>query len=265
MRIGVIPLLEDLIRYNSEMCRVFGACVEIRNTARKLQKAATEMELLASNGVVRAAKLTAGKGRSFRVLAEYLTEVPVRVQPEIDGLEEICTRLAANTAEGSNVVRLFYLLISGLLELRRSQQDFDPDEEKAARFTRPEEIEALMERITLAASDRHLAENAVQVGHLSEATVQDMRRLLRDSEDAIEESWRKLEAIQTVARTARYLAQCVAIEAARAEAGRQDFETLSSDINTTIDELEATLAMLEDASKKGRSLLRALILEVDTA
>ena len=256
-------MLEDLIRYNSDMCRVFGACVDIRNTARTLQKAATEMELLASNGVVRAAKLTAGKGRSFRVLAEYLTEVPIRVQPEIDGLEEICARLAGNTAEGSNVVRLFYLLISGLLQLRRSQDDFDPDEEEAARFTRPEEIEALIERITLATRDKHVAENAVQVGHLSESNIQNMRTLLLDSESAIEESWRKLEAIQTVARTARYLAQCVAIEAARAETGGEDFETLSSDINATIDELELTLTTLENASKKGRTLLRALIQEVN--
>ncbi len=114
--------IDGLVRYNREMNLVFGACIEIRTTAARLDSSMLEMELLARNGVARAARLPEDRGAALLTLAQILADLPRRIRTVIRSLEERCQTLTRNTADASNSIRLHYELVRSLLVIRRRLQ-----------------------------------------------------------------------------------------------------------------------------------------------
>ncbi|MEM7676885.1 MAG: hypothetical protein AAF449_12850 [Myxococcota bacterium] len=102
-------MIPELFEYNRQVNRVFGVCVDVQNTARPLARLANQMELLARNGVVHAAKLDLDLGRPLSVLTSFLSELPDQIEPSIVNIERTCGLLAVAVAECTNHIRTCYL------------------------------------------------------------------------------------------------------------------------------------------------------------
>lgn len=106
--------VSQLLACNREMSRVFGACITVQNTAHGLRRTTRDMELLARNGVARAARIDGDDGRPLLALADILSGLPGQIGPEVDELESLCDTLARHTADCSHDVRIYTQLVSGL-------------------------------------------------------------------------------------------------------------------------------------------------------
>ena len=91
-----------IARYQLMITRMFGISVDILNVARSLESMAFEMQLLARNGVVQAAKVSAGEGKALLALAGILSSYPGTITPEVEELGMQCKAIARQTAECSS-------------------------------------------------------------------------------------------------------------------------------------------------------------------
>lgn len=258
-------MIQALIDYNRDMNRVFGTCVRIQGTARHLGDSNLEIELLARNGVAEAARLPEGKGRSLLVLAEVLSELPDQIRPDVDNIETLCERLARNTADCSNVVRLYYQLVSSLLvtvdELGEPTDGTTRRAKEALRaqsYLRGEDIGSL--KSFLEAKDT-FATRSRSSTMLSDRCRENLGRIgerLSESENILCEVFDRIRSILTFGRTARYLAQNIAIEAAAIGPDGANFTNLSRTIHDVVDQLEKNLSALRQSADKGEGLLESL-------
>ena len=69
-------MLDALFECNRKVNLVFGVCVDVQNVAAPLAGASFSIELLAHNGVVRAAQLDGIAGRPLIALTEFLSTLP---------------------------------------------------------------------------------------------------------------------------------------------------------------------------------------------
>lgn len=264
-----------VVTYNRDMNLVFGTCVDIQTTARSLAGMTFDMELLARNGVVHAAKIPAGQGRSLLVLAEFLTELPSRIRPETQELEKLCDRLTHNTANCSNLARLYYQGVRTLCLIQHGAAAESVDgRPRAARFdlspTRYPIDEDLAE---LAAHvpggdeihDRRRRDVVDSLLVRGSHNLRRMESLLAESGRALGRVFDKLIEISQIGSTAKYLAQYVAIESVQIDANRDSFSNLAATIRRTIEELDQTLAKIRSVTQEGQRLLAQLRQEVHRA
>lgn len=264
-----------VVTYNRDMNLVFGTCVDIQTTARALAGMTFDMELLARNGVVHAAKIPAGQGRSLLVLAEFLTELPSRIRPETQELEKLCDRLTHNTANCSNLARLYYQQVRTLASIQHSAADdpvdgrpraprFDLSE---ARYPIDEDLKELAAHVP-GGADVHDRRRGDVVDSLLVRGSHNLRRmetLLAESERALDRVFDKLAEIGQIGATAKYLAQYVAIESVQIDTNRDSFSNLAATIRQTIEELDETLAKIRHVTREGQRLLAQLRQEVHRA
>lgn len=212
-----------LIEYNRDMNRVFGACIAIQNTARSLDATMLEMELLARNGVAKAARLAAGHGRPLLVLAEILAGLPADMRVQVAALDDRCQDLTRRTADASNRVRLYYQFVRSVAAMEAGETA-DPAPIRARADAARGSIES------------HLEDAASIVKSLDTELVE----------------------LHTIGRTARYLAQHIEIEASQIRESRDAFVSLARNIHAAIDHLESVLVELRSAVRDGDDKLRSL-------
>ena len=72
-----------LTQFKRNINQLFGICVDILNVGRTLQQLSLNMQILANNGVVQAAKIPGGKGRPMLALVEILNRTPKDIRPGV--------------------------------------------------------------------------------------------------------------------------------------------------------------------------------------
>ena len=252
-----------IAQYQLMITRLFGISVDILNVARSLESMAFEMQLLARNGVVQAAKVSAGEGKALLALAGILSSYPGTITPEVEGLGVQCKAIARHTAECTNLARRYYQHSKCLLtvlnrEVARGDQRFC-EELAALQLTHPGELERLLESRLLEQADPLLRENLVYIGRQCLETLQKIQVLLGQSLPCLALAEDSVGSIKRIGDTARYLGLCVGIEAAHLPGqGKTHFANLATGITTTVDGLSQKFQAIRDTIGSGRVLLTQL-------
>ena len=247
-------MIPELFEYNRQVNRVFGVCVDVQNTARPLARLASQMELLARNGVVHAAKLDLDLGRPLSVLTSFLSELPDQIGPIITSVENTCGELAIAVADCTNRIRVYYLQVRTLLNIAERHGARIPHR----RYTTTadlDELSACLEGLPLSDSERDSVGLIVDRARDNLKTV---AQLVEGAQTHIETVRASLEELRRTARMSRYVSQCVRVEVSQVSGQAGRFTSFADQVASTVDVLEERLNALGNLSRDGRSLLGAL-------
>ena len=247
-------MIPELFEYNRQVNRVFGVCVDVQNTARPLARLASQMELLARNGVVHAAKLDLDLGRPLSVLTSFLSELPDQIGPIILDIERTCGDLAMSVAECTHRIRIYYLQVEALLNIADRKGVKVPHR----RYTTTKDLEDLAGCLAQA----ELTPTELQAGSVIRARARQnlitVHRLVAGSQKHVEAVRLSIEDLRRTTRMSRYVSQCVRVEVSQVSGQAGRFTSFADQVASTVDVLEERLNALGNMSRDGRSLLGAL-------
>ena len=252
-----------IAQYQLMITRMFGIAVDILNVARSLESMAFEMQLLARNGVVQAAKVPAGEGKALLALAGILSSYPGTITPEVEGLGVQCKAIARHTAECTNLARRYFQHSKCLLtvlnrQIAHGNAEF-MEELASLQLTHPGDLERVLASRMLQQGDPLLRENLLYLGRQCLETLRKIQELLGQSLPFLTLAEDSVGSIKRIGETARYLGLCVGIEAAHLPGqGKTHFANLANGITTTVDGLNHKFQTIRDTIGSGRTLLTQL-------
>ena len=243
--------------------QLFGITVDILNVGRSLQQLSLSMQILANNGVVQAAKIQGGKGRPMLALVEILNNTPKEIRPEVAALEHLCAGLAKVTARSSNIVWRYHQLIASLLSAmaRGGQPSASHDLASLShlRFTTEVDIAQLTRHPSFAAAGALERENRQFVVTLCQANLAELHERLKEALRCLGETQQALGGLKMIGLTARYMAFCIASEAAGLAEAEANFKNLSNEITRVVDDLDGKTLAMKRAIEHGQELLDLLL------
>ena len=247
-------MIPELFEYNRQVNRVFGVCVDVQNTARPLARLASQMELLARNGVVHAAKLDLDLGRPLSVLTSFLSELPDQIGPIVADIERTCGELALAVADSTHRIRVYYLQIETLLNLAERSKAQVPHR----RYTSIGDLEELAANLAKSQLSPTESQAARAIRTRARGNLVAVYRLVAGSQKHIEAVRASIEDLRRTTRMSRYVSQCVRVEVSQVSGQAGRFTSFADQVASTVDVLEERLNALGNMSRDGRSLLGAL-------
>lgn len=243
--------------------QLFGITVDILNVSRSLQRLSLSMQILANNGVVQAAKIQGGKGRPMLALVEILNNTPKEIRPEVAALEHLCAGLAKVTASSSNIVWRYHQLIASLLSAmaqgQRASGTNGLDSLSHLRFTTAGDLTQLTQHPSFTAAGALERENRQFMVTLCQANLTELHERLKDALRCLGETQQALAGLKSIGLTARYMAFCIASEAAGLAEAEANFKNLSAEITRVVDDLDGKTLAMKNAIEHGQELLDLLL------
>lgn len=256
-------MLDALGLFKRNINQLFGICVDIMNTGRSLQLLSSSMQILAINGVAQAAKVGGDKGRPILSLVEILNHTPREIKPEVEAIEQVCAELARLTAHSSNIVWRYYQLIASVLAAMpqggESSCLADRHLPSHLRFTTPEDITRLMTDPSFQLGEPLERDNRSSIAAICRTHLTELHARLSESLRCLNETRRALHGLKMIGLTARYLAFCIASEAAALEEAGMNFKTLAVEIGHVVDELDTRTHAMKSSIDSGQSLVELLL------
>ncbi|MEO1339337.1 MAG: hypothetical protein AAFV29_27100, partial [Myxococcota bacterium] len=247
-------MIPELFEYNRQVNRVFGVCVDVQNTARPLARLASQMELLARNGVVHAAKLDLDLGRPLSVLTSFLSELPDQIGPSITNIERTCGQLAVAVSDCTNRIRTYYLQIRTMIQIAERHKIRVPHR-RYTTINDLDELRACFETAALSETERKGVDLVYARARQNLVTV---AQLVEGSQKHIEDVRLCIEELRRTTRMSRYVSQCVRVEVSQVSGQEGRFTSFADQVAVTVDILEERLNALGNLSRDGRSLLGTL-------
>ena len=255
-------MLDVLGVFKRNTNQLFGICVDILNVGRSLQQLSSSMQILAINGVAQAAKVGDGKGRPILALVEILNRTPGEIRPEVEAIEHLCANLARLAAQSSSIVWRYYQLIASLLMAL-------PQEGRASshagtnvshlRFTTPDDIVQLMACPSVHMGTQLERDNRKAIADICRANLAELHERLSDALRCLGDTRRALHGLEMIGLTARYMAFCIASEAAVLEEAGMNFKTLAKEIGQAVDELNVKTRAMKTSIDGGLDMVERLL------
>ena len=256
-------MLDALSLFKRNINQLFGISVDIMNTGRSLQLLSSSMQILAINGVAQAAKVGGGKGRPILALVEILNQTPREIKPEVEAIEQVCAELARLTAHSSNIVWRYYQLIASVLAAMpqggQSSCLADRRQSSHLRFTTPEDITRLISDPSFQSGEPLERDNRCSIAAICQTNLTDLHTRLSEALRCLNDTRRALHGLKMIGLTARYLAFCIASEAAALGEAGMNFKTLAAEIGHVVDELDARTHAMKSSIDSGQSLVELLL------
>lgn len=252
-------MVPELFEYNRQVNRVFGVCVDVQNTARPLAQLARQMELLARNGVVHAAKLDLDLGRPLSVLTSFLSELPDQIGPIIGNIERTCAELAGSVGESTRRFQVYFLEIKSLLNVATRQGVRVP----IRRYTSSSDLDELRTCLAHAGLTGPQSQGTSVVLEQARRNLVAVAQLVAGSQRHLESVQASLDELRRTTRMSRYVSQCVRVEVSQVCGQAARFTSFASQVASTVDVLEQRLLALGNLSRDGRTMLGALAEGVD--
>lgn len=194
---------------------------QVQNRVRTFGDFTLDMELVAVDGLVGAARLGGIKKGPVSALAGALAELPPRIKSDLAEMEGICTSYARALAS-STYVSLRYRVIQEGLKLAARNADESPQ--------RQANIKVLEEH-----------QRSSQLG---------FEDSLFQARGALRRVRAKLRDFEAIVRSAQYVGNYMSIEAASLEGGDGNFTSLAEEIHRQAFRLAEVLdALFGDANK----------------
>ena len=256
-------MLDVLSTFKRNTNQLFGTCVDILNVGRSLQQLSLSMQILAINGVVQAAKVGDGKGRPLLALVEILNHTPQEIRPEVEAIEQLCAKLARLAAHSSNIVWRYYQLMGSLQmampKESRSSSHTNTNVLPNLHFTTPEEIIQLMAHPSFeigAPLERH---NRKSIAIICQANLAELHERLNEAVRCLNDTRRALHGLEMIGMTARYMAFCIASEAAVLDTAGLNFKNLAKEISHAVDELDTKTHAMKTSIDGGLDMVELLL------
>lgn len=256
----------DLAAYKTNINQLFRICMEVMSVARAMNAMVYEMELLAMNGVVHAAKVSGGQGKPLLALGEILTDLPSKISPEVRELENWCHHVSKNTAKCAAMGRHHYQEISSLVatlcrHLHENELAHLIEEISGLNLTRPSDITRFLKSSLCHTMSPPIRDNMWFLANRCQDNSTNITSLLKQSIQCLEKGRLAAENIKAIGTTARYLALYISIEAASLSNTQTNFNNLAQTITETIDHLDEQFARMSGTLLEGCQRLKQLIHE----
>lgn len=254
---------ERIGRFQQQSTQLFSISVDILNAARVLDGMGFELQLLARNGVVRAAHLihnTHGDGRTLLTLAQVLAETPKALAPQIGEVVQQCRAIADHTATCTNLARRYLQHFRGLVAGLGAACPPGRERSLVSLLGSAELLEesGFRRGFEREISSELAAENQTNF-RLMVNCCADLLRDLRAHFAAVRDCLMKvglvLKAIGRATATVNYLGLNVGIEAAHFAAAGADFQRLGQDIEDTMTRFTEKVQRIREAADTGGALL----------
>jgi hypothetical protein len=194
---------------------------QVQNRVRTFGDFTLDMELVAVDGLVGAARLGGIKKGPVSALAGALAELPPRIKSDLAEMEEICTSYARALASSAYVALRYRSL------------------HEAAQIIRAEDLESDRTARNLKILEEHM--------RASQITFEDS---LFQARGALRRVRAKLRDFEAIVRSAQYVGNYMSIEAAALEDGDGNFTSLAGEIHRQAVRLAEVLdALFSDANK----------------
>jgi hypothetical protein len=196
-------------------------------------------------------------------LVEILNYTPREIKPEVEAIEQLCATLAQLTAQSSNIVWRYYQLIASLLvtipQARQSSGPVDMDMFSRLHFTTPEDIAQLITHPAFQHGEPLERTNRGSMATICQSNLSELHARLSEALHCLGEIRRALHGLKMIGLTARYMAFCIASEAASLEEAGINFKTLSAEIGHVVDELDAKTHAMKASIDSGQDLVELLL------
>ena len=253
-------------RFQRRSTQLFSVSVDILNAARNLDSMSVDLQLLARNGVVRAAHLnhaTGGKGNTLLALAKVLSECPQELAPQVAQLVQHCRAIARHTADCTSLARRYQQHFRALVDGLRAGAAMGEEREFANRLA---DADLLTESgFSLCIDRRHLAVlHGVGPANLlliAERCAEILRRLRSEFSEvraSLVAVGAALKAVQRAVGTVNYLGMNVAIEAAHFSGAGADFQRLAGEIEAAMARFAEQVQTIGKSAGAGGALLQEL-------
>lgn len=251
--------MDNLTHYKKDVNSIFTICINILNVARSFDDLAFEMELLAINGTVHSEKIDHRYGNPLSALTESLSDIPKQIAPEIAELETLSTALFRKIVLCSLAVRRFYQYTRCFERCLHQSSE----EKITVEFDSSSKKSDNQENLDKLKKSKHLSDlQKINIQHLMEKNTQNMEALadlLQDSLYFLHGTMRRLEKIQTIGLTAKYLGTCISINASYLSQGAAQFHGLVHGINEMVSRLENMQNTLLDHIQQGNRKVKILM------
>jgi len=252
----------NMAAYKTTISQLFRICMEVMTFARAMNTMVYEMELLAMNGVVHAAKVKGGQGKPLLALGEILSDLPSKITPEVRELESWCAQVAKNTARCADLGRHHYqqicCLVATICQYAEESQFADCDNLARLNLTQPADITTLMKSSLFDTVPSLTRDNMNFLADRCQINSAEITQLLKHSAQCLGKGKMAAENIKAIGTTARYLALYICIEAAYLSDKQASFNNLAKTITETIDHLDEQFKSMTDILLEGELLLQQL-------
>ena len=252
----------NMAAYRATISQLFRICMEVMTFARAMNTMVYEMELLAMNGVVHAAKVSDGQGKPLLALGEILSDLPSKITPEVRELESWCAQVAKNTAKCSDLGRHHYqqtcCLVAGICRYAEESQLANCEDLTRLNLTRSADITTLMKNSLFDTVPSLPRGNMNFLANRCRSNSAEITQLLKHSAQCLGKGKVSAENIKAIGTTARYLALYICIEAAYLSDKQASFNNLAKTITETIDQLDEQFKSMTDILLEGELVLQQL-------
>lgn len=252
-----------LLTYKTDINKLFGVCMDVVKFARIMDSMVYEMQLLALNGVVHAAKIQGTEGRPLLALGQVLTDLPEKIVPEVLELERWCTQVAKNTAKCSDLVRRYYQHI--MCVVAATIQQINPDDSSFLKdmatmhLSHPSDVAKFITHPFFEQLPSIMHNNLLRLSQQCQVNYGESLQLLNESIYCLEKAKLASENIKAVGTTAHYLSLYIKIEAAYLSEKQDNFNNLAYTLNETIARLEDNFKNMKEAISQGSHELKVLV------
>ncbi len=252
--------------------KVLWICVNILNIARSLDSLSFEINMLAKNGSINAARVDRSKGQMMVPLVAGLSDISQQIRTEIDLLKTECITLSRKISLCSVSTRRHYQYRKSLIQsLNRLQdQDQNPllDQSENSQIL---DIFTSKKRNTVNSLSSWLDEKlSDEVGELERANLEKVASksdgsqnqfqvFTQESIRIIQAAIKRLERIEKIRLTAKYVASYISINVAYLEAGADRFHGLVENINSIVQQLDEQQQELIKYAEQGQRLLQTML------
>lgn len=221
--------------------------IEVLHSARMLQDISSEMKLIAFNGMIQASNVAKDNKNSLMTLSNFLSDLPIRILPDILEFENICYEFAKIITKESLAAKMFLMysksiskIMSGMNE-KVMLHDFERQNilllanlDKFVKTTREKSFSSL-EYQTLNALFVQCSHHLIQI-----------QNNLHEAQSKLFGLRIKMENIQRHGLTAKYMGSNILIESSTLRDNKVSFLDLVADINRIIAKLDKNIDNISD-------------------
>jgi len=256
--------MSQLTKFREDISIVFKKGIEILVLSRALKSISLDLKLLAVNGIVQAGKIGSAQGQSLITLSGFLSDLPIQIAPELEGLEAVSSDLSRQlTITSISIVRfLFYsnslasLLDDILIKNKSSFRSTDFD------LLNTQELNKLSKHPLFAKVSPEEKRNIDLIAKVNINITNRSIEMLNKSLDLLAKAEQKIINLKRNGFIANYMGSNILIESSYLSTDQQSFIALVTNIRNIVERLNSNLDLMNNDIKSAQNYLKYIIMSI---
>jgi len=256
--------MNQLTKFRDDISIVFKKGIEILVLSRALKSISLDLKLLAVNGIVQAGKIGSAQGQSLITLSGFLSDLPIQIAPELDGLETVSSELSRQlTITSISIVRfmfysntLSYLLDDILINNKSSFRSTDFD------LLNTQELNKLSKHTLFEKISNEERRNIDLLAKVNINITNKALEMLNKSLDLLNKAEQKIMNLKRNGFIANYMGSNILIESSYLSTDQQSFIALVNNIRNIVERLNNNLDLMNNNIKSAQNYLKYIIMTI---